>query len=261
MSSTLPGVVHADGTVRKYEEKKVVETLKKRRIGPADRKSIILRLRAALRARNAKHIGLDELRELIARMAAEVTGRGPEREASPKPTPERTEESRPAEPAGPEPPLDGPPGRFFTWDEFEASATATEKGIDNRILPEARAAIRALCTKILDHLRMVVGEPVMIRSGYRSAALNVALQGAPQSQHMKGEAADIKTSSILHGQRAAEWLAAAIVESGVPFDQVVWYHPSKGGHVHISYSISRSTQRGQTLYRDGTGYHPKTPRR
>lgn len=269
MSDSLPAVVHTDGSVRKYDEKKLVESLRRRRIAAADRKSIVLRVRAELRSLGVKRITIAELKVLIRASVDEVTG-GPVDSAAPAaptedagepgPEPPTVEEPAP-EPEQPTRPSPGdPPGRFFTWDEFQASSKASELGLDNRIPDEVRPEIRALCREVLDGLRMAVGESVMIRSGYRCKALNVAIKGAPTSQHMAGEAADIKTSSILDGRRQAEWLAAVIVESGFTFDQVVWYHPSQGGHVHVSYNRSAANRR-ETLYRDGSGYHHRTPRR
>ena len=256
MPGTLPRVVYTDGTLLKFEERKVIAVLEKRKIGAADRKSIVLRLRAALRAWDDRDIRIEDLRLLIGQLVQEVTeGRGSRLPPPEQPAPEVDAV------AVPEGPLGDEPGIYFSWSEFQASATAAELGIDNTIPPEARGPIRILCQEVLDPLRMAVGEPVLIRSGYRSRALNEAIHGSPESQHMAGDAADIKTSSMLAGQRSAEWLAAVALENGLPFDQVVWYHPDKGGHVHISHSTAGPSQRGETLYCDRGGYHHKTPRR
>jgi len=262
----MPAVVYPNGKIEKYGEHKLIEALKKRRIGAQDRESIVLRLRAELRRYPHKRIPIEKLRELVRKTTEEVTGDPPRAPEPPppadEPAPAPTAEEPAPEPTKPPPPddPDAPPGRFFGWDEFEASATATQHGIDNRIPDALKPAVRALCAEVLDRLRMAVGEAVMIRSGYRSKALNVAIKGAANSQHMAGEAADIKTSSILAGRRSAEWLAAVIVESGLEFDQVVWYHPTHGGHVHVSHATTRPN-RGETLYRDDGGYHPRTPKR
>jgi hypothetical protein len=84
---------------------------------------------------------------------------------------------------------------------------------------------------------------------YRVPLVNRAGSGSPTSQHMLGEAADIKVDGV-----AAEALAAAIVSLGVPFDQVLWYAPERGGHVHVSFTEKR-TNRRQTLHAPaGGGY-------
>ncbi len=48
------------------------------------------------------------------------------------------------------------------------------------------------------------------------------------------------------GGVGAEALAAAIVSLGVPFDQLNWYAPERGGHIHVSFTEQRANRR-QTL--------------
>lgn len=146
------------------------------------------------------------------------------------------------------------PGRHFTWAEFERSRTAARLGIDNTVTdPEHRGAIKHLCLTVLDPLRAALGRPVRITSGYRSAALNDAIGGAQNSQHMRGEAADIKVDGI-----AAEDLARRIAALGLPVDQVVWYDAERGGHVHVS--AVRPRLRGQYLHAPSSGgYRPWAP--
>jgi len=43
----------------------------------------------------------------------------------------------------------------------------------------------------LQTLRMVLNTPIQINSGYRSPAHNARVGGSPNSQHLKGNAADI----------------------------------------------------------------------
>jgi len=87
----------------------------------------------------------------------------------------------------------------FTVGEFFRSGTAIRLGIDNN--PDAHPGegistaevlenLRALCTEVLEPLRRRVGR-VIITSGYRCQELNKAVGGVWNSQHLKGEAADI----------------------------------------------------------------------
>lgn len=87
----------------------------------------------------------------------------------------------------------------FTVDEFFRSGTAIRLGIDNN--PDAHPGegistaevvenLRALCTEVLEPLRRRVGR-VIVTSGYRCKELNKAVGGVWNSQHLKGEAADI----------------------------------------------------------------------
>ena len=86
----------------------------------------------------------------------------------------------------------------FSLSEFTRSATATERGISNNLDPQnpAHAAIianlRNLCEQVLEPLRAFARQPIIISSGYRSPALNRAVGGAKNSQHLTGEAVDIR---------------------------------------------------------------------
>ena len=149
----------------------------------------------------------------------------------------------------------GQPGRFFSWLEFTRSGTASRLKLDNTPTPEAAARIKQLCKAILDPLRAHLSRAVRITSGYRAPAVNKALKGAASnSQHMAGEAADIKVAGI-----PAEQLAAIIVRLGLPFDQVIWYDAERGGHVHVSFTTRRAN-RGEMLHAPaGGGYRPWSP--
>ena len=48
-----------------------------------------------------------------------------------------------------------------------------------------------LCAVVLEPLRKMLGRAVHINSGYRSARLNRAVGGVPNSYHLTGRAADI----------------------------------------------------------------------
>ena len=79
----------------------------------------------------------------------------------------------------------------FTFDELIRSATAERLGIDNLPPPEEMDNLRLLAIKILQPLRDAWQRPIIVTSGYRSPALNKALGGARNSQHLMGQAADI----------------------------------------------------------------------
>jgi hypothetical protein len=150
--------------------------------------------------------------------------------------------------------VQGQLGRFFSLAELTASGAASRLGLDNTPPPEAQRAMQLLVATVLDPLRTSLARPVRITSGYRTPAVNRAVSGSPTSQHMLGEAVDIKVDGM-----AAEALAAAIVALGVPFDQVIWYAPERGGHVHVSFTAKRANRR-QTLHAPaGGGYVPWSP--
>ena len=84
----------------------------------------------------------------------------------------------------------------FTLEEMIYSSTASKKKIENFPNREALNNLRTLCEKILQPIRSKFAFPIKITSGYRSQGLNEALGGVPSSQHIKGEAADIKASNM-----------------------------------------------------------------
>ena len=81
-------------------------------------------------------------------------------------------------------------GQFFTVAEMARSSVAERLGLDNTPPPAAQANLEKLFAVVLDPLRALVGREVHIKSGYRSYAVNQAVDGSSTSQHMAGEATD-----------------------------------------------------------------------
>ena len=128
----------------------------------------------------------------------------------------------------------------FSYKEFETSPTAARKGICNVITSFAvRDAVKELVETVLQPLRNTVGHPLRISSGYRCPELNREVNGVPNSQHIKGEAADIAA--------ADPYLLAKVVRSAPDIwnevDQMILY-PT---FVHISHRKG-GPQRRQLLY-------------
>lgn len=116
------------------------------------------------------------------------------------------------------------------------SPTAVRLGIDNTPSKEVIANLKAICTHILEPLRKAYGKPIIVTSGYRCPALNRAVKGAAQSQHVIGQAADIHTVSDKPEDNRK--LLDLIIELGLPYDQVINEYPDrKGGPdwIHVSY--------------------------
>jgi zinc D-Ala-D-Ala carboxypeptidase len=112
-------------------------------------------------------------------------------------------------------------GQFFTVAEFARSTAATRLGVDNTPPSAVQANLVRLVARVLDPLRVAVGREVDVTSGYRSPAVNREVRGSATSQHMIGEAADIKVD----GMTALE-LATLIVRLGLPFDESSGTPPS-----------------------------------
>jgi hypothetical protein len=120
----------------------------------------------------------------------------------------------------------------FTIDELCASQTAKARGIRNQ--PDTQQVINLvyLAANVLEPLRVAMGEPIKIGSGYRSPALNRAVGGVSNSQHMRGQAADLCIDGDL--QKGKRWFN--YIRQHLDFDQLIWEHNAKGSYwVHVSY--------------------------
>ena len=115
----------------------------------------------------------------------------------------------------------------FTLEEFIHSDTAVEKGIKNEPGTRERLAIMNLCVKLLQPLREAIDKPISINSGYRCPELNKAVGGVPTSQHVKGEAADLRIE-----EKAGD-LLEVLEDSGLPFDQAILYRHKNFLHVSL----------------------------
>ena len=119
--------------------------------------------------------------------------------------------------------------KHFRIEEFEASPTAKTMGIDNTIPAEARRAVVRLVEAVLDPLREEFAMPIYVNSGYRSAALNAAVGGVANSQHRRGEAADI-TSGTREGNMR---LWRLLRKMRLPVDQAINEH--NNAWIHVSH--------------------------
>lgn len=127
--------------------------------------------------------------------------------------------------------------KYFTMRELTSSATAKRKGIDNTPTGTERAALTALVANILDPLREAYGKPIVVTSAYRCARLNRAVGGAKNSQHVKGEAADIRSLSDTVSENKR--LFDLIVELKLPYDQLI----DEYGYNWVHVSFSRMNRR------------------
>jgi hypothetical protein len=124
-------------------------------------------------------------------------------------------------------------GKYFSLAEMCASETAKAKGINNQPTVTEVVNLTLLCTKVLDPLRKAMG-PITINSGFRCKALNAAVGGVSNSQHCKGQAADINIKGDLaYGKKIFSW-----IKYNCEFDQLIWEHNKAGAYwVHVSYNL------------------------
>ena len=145
--------------------------------------------------------------------------------------------------------------RNFTLDEITRSDTAARMHISNEPGTIPTLHLKQLCENILQPLRNAYGKPIIVNSGFRSLELNTAINGACNSQHMLGQAADITARHTIpkgsataanangKGSDAAvdydyrmenKRLFSLILSMKLPFDQLIdeknysWIHVSFG---------------------------------
>lgn len=120
----------------------------------------------------------------------------------------------------------------FTLEELVASATAKQRGIPNHPNTQAVVAMTHLVNNVLEPLRKAMGHPIKIGSGFRSTTLNRIVGGVSNSQHLKGQAADL----CIDGDRQKGWKWFDWIRNNCEFDQLIWEHNKKGSYwVHVSY--------------------------
>ena len=120
----------------------------------------------------------------------------------------------------------------FTFEEMYASPTAKAQGIDNRPNTQQTINLVYLCANVLEPLRVAMKEPIKIGSGFRCQKLNKAVGGVTNSQHMKGQAADLCIDGDY--QKGRKWFN--YIKDHLPFDQLIWEHNDKGSYwVHVSF--------------------------
>jgi hypothetical protein len=135
--------------------------------------------------------------------------------------------------------------QHFTLREMLYSYTAQRLGMLNPIdSPAVVDNLRMLCQQVLEPLRTAMNEPIIISSGYRSDCLNYVVGGSPNSQHRRGEAADIYCRE--------EWQARFyydFMRLHLPFDQLLLEHRKKNNAwwVHVSYTTRHELRRDARL--------------
>lgn len=118
--------------------------------------------------------------------------------------------------------------KYFTIKELCHSDTANRLRIDNVPSEDVIAHLNVLVDNILDPAREMLGSPIYVSSGYRQPTLNAIVGGDKNSQHMKGQAADIYASNM-HALRD--------ILAGMNYDQFIIYE-GYGGRLnffHISF--------------------------
>lgn len=133
--------------------------------------------------------------------------------------------------------------KYFTIEELTDSSVARQLHIDNTPTAEIKENLTALVRHILDPARTALGKPIRVNSGYRCTLLNTCVGGTQNSQHLRGEAADICTGSPEENRKLFEILL------NMPFDQLIWERGNSHGPawIHVSYRRN-GNNRGEVIH-------------
>lgn len=139
----------------------------------------------------------------------------------------------------------------FTLAEMTVSQAAARKGIPNVPNAEQTKALKLLCEKVLEPVRLHFDKPVVVSSGFRAPRVNVAVGGSATSAHCRGEAADF-TIPGESNLAVCQW-----IERNLNYDQLIFEY-GKSGWIHVGYSprmrnqtLSAVKRGGKTVYLQG----------
>lgn len=125
----------------------------------------------------------------------------------------------------------------FTLEEMTHSNIAEAKKIKNEPNEVQKEALKKLCENVLQPARDLSGA-ITVNVGFRSAELNKATPKASKtSQHMKGEAADLKCSDNAK--------LFSIIRAHLPFDQLIWERGDdhQPAWIHVSFTTGKPNRR------------------
>ena len=141
--------------------------------------------------------------------------------------------------------------KYFSLSELTHSVTAIKEGFPN---DPNEAQIKDLYRLMdyLDKVREAFGKAIIVTSGFRSPRLNEHIGGSKTSQHMKGQAADIRPHDI----KELRQLLTTIRQVG-GFDQLILEEPEgRTPWIHVSINPANRPPRGDVKRWDGRTYKP-----
>ena len=138
--------------------------------------------------------------------------------------------------------------KYFSISELTRSQTAAKHGILNRCDSDQKKNLEALVKNVLDPAREEYCKPILVSSGFRCEEVNTLVGGAHNSQHLKGEAADIYTNEGPEGNLK---VANIIIARG-QFDQLIFEGVRSDGlprWIHVSWKRNGHNRKQVFSYR------------
>ena len=114
----------------------------------------------------------------------------------------------------------------FTLEEFINS----KKYPDNKPSLQVVASLTYGCLMLLEPAREAIGSPIIVNSGFRNPRVNALVGGVACSQHLQGQAADIRPKDPAKFQ-----LLVAFLKAHALTDQLL----TGRGWLHISWAPFR----------------------
>ena len=145
----------------------------------------------------------------------------------------------------------------FTLAEMTKSETALRHGLDNTPNEQEMSAMKLLAEKVLQPVRDHFAKGVKVNSGFRNKEVNTRVGGSKNSDHTRGQAADIEIPGVPNAE-LAEW-----IKDNLQFNQLLleFYTPGvpDSGWVHVSYLpeanrnqvLTATKKDGKTVYLQG----------
>ena len=145
----------------------------------------------------------------------------------------------------------------FTLSEMTKSDTALRLGLENEPNEQQLAALKLLAEKVLQPVRDHFGKGVKVNSALRTLPVNRAIGSGDNSDHVRGQAADIEIPGVPNAE-LAEW-----IRDNLEFRQLIleFYTPGipDSGWVHVSYVaednkkqvLTATKKDGKTVYLPG----------
>lgn len=115
--------------------------------------------------------------------------------------------------------------------DFYESDTAKAKKIDNTPADDIKKQLLFTMAG-LERVRAALDFPIKVTSGYRCPALNEAVGGSKNSQHMRGEAVDFVCPAFGSPKQICEFLNQYLGMLGI--DQLI----QEGTWVHVSFTLT-----------------------
>lgn len=124
---------------------------------------------------------------------------------------------------------------FFTLQELTKSTTAKLLKIDNTPNAEIIRNLQYGVQMVLDPLRRIHQQPIIITSGYRCEQLNNAVGGVPNSWHTKGNAADIHIKNANDAREIFQ-----ILKTLPSVDTALFEHSRQSQWIHVQWDMTKT---------------------